>query len=426
MSNPLSVAMVTAALGRVLGEALAAAPPGGVPSVGVTTLRPDMLASADGDARGINVFLYQVMPNGSWAAADLPTRRADGTLLTRPQQALDLHYLLTFSGDESELEPQRMLGVAVSTLAARPVLSRELVRDAIEHAVDADPTTWEQFSDLADQVDVVRFTLLPLSLEELSKLWSTFFQAPYRLSVTYQATIVLLDSALTPEPALPVRSRGIDVSPFHVPSVIRVVADLAPTDPILPGTLLRIEGRQLRGPFLTRVRVAGVEVVVPADHVAGTRLTVQLPAGVPAGVQAVQVLHPRIAGDPPQERDGAESNVSPVTVRPVVDGAVSTAPGDPAGTVLVTVPVDPPVGRRQRVMLLLNEHQPPTDRAARAYTFVAPPVDPAGPETRTEVTVPASGVAAGNYLVRVQIDGAESVLTAGADGRYDLPRVAIP
>lgn len=425
MSNPLSVAMVTSALGRVLGEALAAAPPGGVPSAGVTTLRPDMLAGTDGEARGINVFLYQVVPNGSWGTADLPTRRADGSLLTRPQQALDLHYLLTFSGDETDLEPQRMLGVAVSTLAARPLLSRELVGTAIQHAIDEDPTSWEQFSDLADQIDIVRFSMMPLSLEELSKLWSTFFQAPYRLSVTYQATVVLLDSAVTPQPALPVRSRGIDVFPFRAPSITRVVADSAPSDPVLPGTVLRIEGRQLPGGFRTRVRVGGVEADVPAAQVSATRLTVQLPTGVAAGLQGVQVLHPRIAGEPPQERDGAESNVAPVTVRPVVDGAVTTAPGDVAGTVEITAPVDPPVGLRQRVVLLLNEHHPPTDRAARAYTFAAPPVDPIGPPTRTEVTVPATGVEPADYLLRVLVDGAESVLTAGPDGRYDLPRVTI-
>src|SRR5207247_984760 len=151
-----------------LGEALASVPAGGVENARVTTLRPDMLANADGEARGINIFLYQVVGNGAWTGADLPTRRPDGSVLTRPQQALDLHYLLTFSGDESALEPQRMLGVAVSTLVAQPVLGRDLVRDIIARARVDDPTTWEQFSDLADQLDVVRFTLLPVSLEEVS------------------------------------------------------------------------------------------------------------------------------------------------------------------------------------------------------------------------------------------------------------------
>jgi hypothetical protein len=425
MSNPLSVAMVTAALGQILGEALAGGAPGGVQSAGVSTLRPDMLAQADGDARGINVFLYQVAPNAAWAAAALPTRRPDGSLVARPQQALDLHYLLTFSGDESELEPQRMLGTAVAALCARPVLSRDLVRAVIAHAVEQDPTSWEQFSDLADQIDVVRFTMLPLSLEDLSKMWATFFQSPYRLSLSYQATVVLLDTDVTPQPALPVQRRSIDVFPIRQPSITRVVADTGPTDPVMPGSTLRIEGERLRGPFRTRVRLAGVEVLVAPERIDDTRLTVDLPPAVPAGVQGVQVLHSRMTGDPPEERDGAESNAAPVVVRPRVGAAVTAAPGAPAGVVDVTVPLDPPAGRLQRVVLSLNEHHPPDDRGARSYTFVAPP-DPQGPATRPQVTVPVRGVEAGTYLVRIQVDGAQSILTPGGDGRYDEPRVTIP
>src|SRR5271165_2440395 len=100
MSNSLAVAMASAALRRILGEALVTVPAGGVENARVTTLRPDMLATADGDSRGINVFLYQVATNAALTGNMLPTRRGDGSLLNPPGQALDLHYLLTFSGDE--------------------------------------------------------------------------------------------------------------------------------------------------------------------------------------------------------------------------------------------------------------------------------------------------------------------------------------
>jgi hypothetical protein len=40
----------------------------------------------------------------------------------------------------------------------------------------------------------VRVTLQPLSLEEMSRLWSTF-QTQYRLSVAYEVSVVLIDSA---------------------------------------------------------------------------------------------------------------------------------------------------------------------------------------------------------------------------------------
>ena len=427
MSNSLSVAMVTSALSRILAEALPRVPNGGVQNARVTTLRPDMLANANGDAHGINVFLYEVVGNSHWSGAALPARRSDGTGVARPLQALDLHYLLTFSGDESSLEPQRMLGVAATILVARPVLSRELLRDLINRAVAEDPNAWEQFSDLADQVDVVRFTLQPLSLEELSKLWSTFFQAPYRLSIAYLASVVLLEEDLTPQAALPVLTRGVDVAALTVPSITRVVADAAPSDPVTVGTTLRIEGERLRGAFRTRVRLGEVDVTVPNDRATGTRLTVIVPAGVVAGVQRVQVLHPRLVGSPPVERGGAESAAEPVVIRPAVTGVVTAVP-DGLDTVAVTVPLVPAVGRRQRVVLILNEHNPPAPevRPARSYLVVAPPLDPAGPPTVNQVTTRVTGVTAGDYLVRVQVDGAESVLSTGAAGRFDLPRVTVP
>ncbi len=50
----------------------------------------------------------------------------------------------------------------------------------------------------------------PLNLEELSKLWSVFFQTAYKLSMAYIANLVLIEAdAETPRPTLPVRSRNI-------------------------------------------------------------------------------------------------------------------------------------------------------------------------------------------------------------------------
>jgi Pvc16 N-terminal domain len=417
--------MVTAALRRNLGEALVAIPAGGVENAKVTTLRPDMLAAADGDARGINIFLYQVAASPAWAGNALPTRRDDGSLLNRPEQALNLHYLLTFSGDENALEPQRMLGAAVTALVAEPVLGRQQLRDIIAAAVTDDPATWQQFSDLPDQVELVRFTAQPLDLDDISKLWSNFYQTPYRLSITYQASVVLLDADTQVQPALPVLTRGLDAAALTIPVVSRVVAGTGPADPIVPGTTIRIEGQQLRGTYLTRVRLDDAEVPVPADGVTGTRLTLTLPADTPAGLHGLQVLHPRLVGTPPVERGGAESAVVPLLVRPEISNQVTTAAGA-AGAVDVTVPVQPPVGRAQRVVLILNEHHPPTDRAARAYAFTAPLPPSDAPETADQVTVTVTGVEAGTYLVRIQVDGAQSILTAGADGRFEAPRVVIP
>src|SRR5215218_2103096 len=122
MSNYLAIATVTATLSRTLSAAVGT----DVPTAGVTTLRPD-----DAPDRGVNVYLYQVGPNGAWRNADLPTRRDDGRLVQRPRVALDLQYLLSFYGDEAQFEPQRMLGSVVRTLHTRPVLTQQMNRDTV-------------------------------------------------------------------------------------------------------------------------------------------------------------------------------------------------------------------------------------------------------------------------------------------------------
>ena len=194
MSNFLAVATVTAALSEFIQAAIG-------PDVGsatVTTARPD--GGTGTPPTSVNVYLYQVTPNAALGNVDLPTRRGNGDLVQRPQAALDLHYLLTFLGDEGKLEPQRLLGSVVRAFHARPVLTRDLIRQTIAKS----KFDYLATSNLADAVELVKFTSLALSLEELSKLWSIYFQTPYNLSVAYQGTVALIESENSTQAALPV------------------------------------------------------------------------------------------------------------------------------------------------------------------------------------------------------------------------------
>jgi hypothetical protein len=78
---------------------------------------------------------------------------------------------------------------------------------------------------------------------------------------------------------------------------------------------------------------------------------------------------------------------------------------------------------------LLNELNPPPDRAARAYSFEAPPRNGEGDPAETDTLVfPISRVKSGDYLVRVQVDGATSPLEQSADENNPLyigPKVTI-
>lgn len=395
MSNFLAIATVTATLSQTVQAAVGA----DVPGATVTMLRPDRLGN-EAQATGVNIYLYQVTSNAAYRNADVPTRRPDGGLAQRPQVALDLHYLLSFYGDEGQLEPQRLLGSVVRTLHARSVLTRQMIRDTV-----ANPTFhFLETSNLADAIELVKFSPLPLNLEELSKLWSVFFQIPYTLSVAYQATVILLQSEEMPQVALPVRRRNLYVMPFRQPIIEGVMSQEGVDAPIVASSTLIIRGMRLRGD-VTQVIIGGVEVT-PQD-VSEAQIRLQLPAdSLRAGVQGVQVVHHTLMGTPAVPHRGVESNLAAFVLRPTITAVTVSNPGG-SGSELrsadVTVQVNPTIGVAQRVVLLLNELL--GDEAA-AYTFVAKPRN----ADANAITIPVSGVKAGEYLVRVQVDGAESPL----------------
>jgi hypothetical protein len=212
MSNFLAPATVTATLKIALENALAADTSG----LGgeVTIGRPDVI---EDNGAGVNIYLYQVTPNAAWRNADLPTRNPRGALVQRPRVALDLHYLFTFYGDEANLEDQRLLGHVVSLLHEQPVLTRPMIQAALD---DADFNTILAGSDLANEIEQVKFSPMAFNLEELSKLWSVFFQTPYHLSVAYSASVIFIERQLTPLRSLPVQTRNI----VALPSVERAIA----------------------------------------------------------------------------------------------------------------------------------------------------------------------------------------------------------
>jgi hypothetical protein len=148
----------------------------------------------------------------------------------------------------------------------------------------------------------------------------------------------------------------------------------------------------------------------------------------------VQVVQYRLMGTPETPHTGVSSNVAAFVLRPRVTSVTAfTQPGSGPNLLSGTVnlQVTPPVGREQRVLLLLNEFDPPADRPPFAYSFEAPspyqliqpPQTP--PPTDGDFGVPIRDVQTGTYLVRVQVDGAESPLETDAGGKYDTPKVDI-
>ena len=196
----------------------------------------------------MNVYLYRVEPNPAWRNQDLPTRDAAGRVVDRPLTAIDLYYLLTFYGDEATLEPQRLAGSVMSALHARPLITRRVIEDVRLAAADADPGDPRFYladTDLDEQPESVRITPCGLDLEELSKLWSVFFNTPLALSVAYMASAILIEADETPSPSLPVRERTVRAVPAGRPVVVRALAAAGAEAPIVAGSALLLEGSGL-------------------------------------------------------------------------------------------------------------------------------------------------------------------------------------
>jgi Pvc16 N-terminal domain/IPT/TIG domain len=411
MSNHLAIATVTATLDKLLETPVGT----DVPGAKVTLVSPETAGGGLPNTR-VNIFLYQVTPSAAARNEDLPTRSGDGQrFLGRPRIGLDLHYLLTFYGKDADFEPQRLLGSVVRTLHARPVLTRPQIRDAIT----AFPLLAK--ANLADDIELVKFTQTPLTLEELSKLWSVFFQTAYRLSVAYQGTVVLIESEDAFSSPLPVRLRNVYVETFREPLVEAVVAASGDDDPILDGTQIRVRGKRLKG-NKTQLLIDGAALIPTA--VSDTEITATLPS-LTAGLHALQVEHIRRMGTPEADHGGVGSNIAAFVLTPRITktgGVYDVTPtnqgveADGTDRADVTVKVAPQVTERQRVALLLNG----TGGATDAYTF---PDDPRTGSTAS-LTIHAGHVKPGTYLVRVQVDGADSPLDVTGD-TYSDPKVTL-
>lgn len=211
MSNPLSIAAVTATLRNLLASVsipLAGETNTDLSDTQVTTLPPDKAGQTD-DHNQVNLFLYHVLP--STAARNLDGSGKPGK---PPALALDLLYMVTVYGrGSSDLLAQRLLGRAMSLLHSFPILAPSDIATAL-------PGT-----DLNFQKDRVRIIQHNISNEEMVRLWGTF-QVKYRLSVMYRAAVVLIDHEVVTVDAAPIRS--IEVTTGTIPGA---AAPPASSDP---------------------------------------------------------------------------------------------------------------------------------------------------------------------------------------------------
>ena len=416
MSNYLAIATVTATLQRLLQSAIQL----DLPGAKVTTVRPEGSGGKTPEV-GVNIYLYQTIPSRAWENADLRNRRPKGELTKQAQAALDLYYIMTFYGNDIELEPQRLLGSAVRTIVDNPILTPEMIRATLNHS------NFRYLADSTLEQQVDRVTIVPskMNTEELSKIWSVLFQTPYVLSFACQGGAVLIEGNKHSPRGLPVKSVQFYTTP-NQPIVEEAISEAGANQPIVAGSILMIRGKLLQADGV-QVRIGETRVTPQEVSEKELRLNLSLlpeeeKQSLRAGVQQLCVLHPIVKLKPLDPDRAIASNVVPFVLCPQIVGKPEVLDlwgneEDLYGAEF-QVQVDLTIGRDQRVLLFLNER---SSNNPVGYIFTAKPRD----EPIDTVVFPILDVKGGEYLVRVQIDGAESPLEVDGDSGYMSPCVVI-
>jgi hypothetical protein len=271
--------------------------------------------------------------------------------------------------------------------------------------------------DLASSPERVRVTLLPLSLEELSKLWSVFYQIPYALTLAYQASVVLMQpEQLVPQTAPPVQQRVVSAAVWNQPAITAIVPQAGVGQPITPGTTILIQGSGLAGSGQTIALDNYASPLVPTQ-VSDAQLVLTLPSDVPAGTRLLSLIQSYQLGSPLSAHAGTTAPGASFALQPVITGKPNVASG------VLTCNVQPQARQGQTATLLLNEATRPAPASPAAYTIALPPL---AADTNALLFPIAGVLGATTYYVRVQIDGAESPLDMNYASATYGPLVVMP
>ena len=399
MTDFQGIGGVSASLRRLL-EDRAQIPAGAAPVV--FTVGPPRSEAGEGIAERsrVNLFLYRVSENGALKNEELPGR-ASSNGYGHPPLSVDLHYLLTAYGSASvdddfvdETRAHMLLGSAMRVLHDYPVITDELrtVR----------PPQNQPIIDtaLVGEHESVKLSLDPVSLEDLSKVW-TALTLPYRASAAYKVTVVQIESR---RPARSVRPVG--EPPDAGPRVIAVpmrrprITTLAvrrpgdPPDRERPQAYARI----------------GDTLVIRGSGMAGSGTTVLLGA-FDASAAISATAEDRIELVLP-DHPALQPGTLPVQVRVTAPGLATPLVGSNLA-VFVLVPAvtsaifesNPRRFRIEGARLFSPDHE---SVAIVGDRVVASDVFTTSNDDLVIFRVPA-GVSAGTYAMRVRVNGAESI-----------------
>jgi hypothetical protein len=391
MSNSLAIASVTATLQAILQQGIILESD---LTDATVTIQPLDKARGSNTNNQLNLFLYMVVRNAAFVTADMPRQVLPGES-GFPPLPLNLYYLMTaFGRDDDTTQPfgHELLGKAMSILHDHAVLTPADISAATQSLLPA--------SDLAQQLERLRITFHPLSIDELAKLW-TGFSMQYRLSAAYEVAVTLISSTLATRTPLPVLTRGPQDQGYNAqPNLIPPLPTLSAIAPPNRQTSARLsdvvtlsgfnlDGTNVQIQFDHDLWTAPV-VLTPQPGNTGTSVSVQIPNQPtvwPAGFYTVALLVQR-----PGETFQRTTNSLSLTLAPTISVAPASAP---AGAITYTVTVAPDVFPTQSPALLLNDNE-----------FTTAPIT----VQSGTLTFATTALTAGAYWTRLRVDGVDSLL----------------
>jgi hypothetical protein len=292
MSTYKAMAAVSSTLKNLLLDRMED-PPGNI------TLAPPDVVIQGATGRRLNLYLFQITENASLKNQEIPGQGNPGAY-GRPPLSLNLHYLMTAyadsdTGQDSDLSAQQVLGDAMRVLHDYAIIPPDL------HQKDdpAQPTILDP--GLTAEYERVKITLQPVSIEEISKIWTAMPHAHFRRSVLYEVSVVQIESRLPRRLPRPVKTRRVALTLSRRPEITAVYRTPAPSLPPLPPepagdprvkALQEITIKGLRfNAAQTLVRLGGL-APIPAVPVSDEEIRVTVPDNplLQPGTQAVEVL----------------------------------------------------------------------------------------------------------------------------------------
>lgn len=348
----------------------------------------------------INLFLYKTAENGYLKNQEVQGHPAD---YGHPPLSLDLFYMVTPYGTTSDEDfvnetlAQFLLGSAMRVLHDIPVITEQL---------DTSSGQTVLHESLRGQFEKVKLTLEPMSLEDLSKVW-TALTLPYRLSAAYVVSVVQIESRQIrrfPKPVgePPPAGPRVYAVPFRGPQIsdvrVRRPGDLPDVERPFAyariGDALIIRGHNFAGDT-TRVTLGEVDATSQISALRDDRIEVTIPddAALVPGAQPVRVVLDVMMGEPLSPHLGFRSNEAVCMLVPSPGDLTPDLSATP-GTLRIT-------GQR----LFHPDHESLTligDDVIRSSDYTT--------STPTEIAFNLpDNLGSGSYPVRVRVRGAESI-----------------